>query len=344
MLVRAFAEHPGRIRAVDPSVGLSDLLARHEAELVERQATLAASRAAVTRMVADRAERRSEHGERLLGMDAILHRLERMGRETTREVISIQPGNQRPEDLDASRPSGARVLARGIAVRTLYQDSARHQPHTVTYSHWLRSRGGEVRTSPTVPQRIVVDLREALVPVCKGTPYVTEPGILPSLLDLFDLFDQVWNTAVPLGSTTPEDPSTGLTDDAAGQRLALLLPHRRPAHGLHHGTPQRQQPLRSRHQGRPARLALTSSPQAFGRAPGELPRPRSTHGPGRTANDQRQTGRRRTLPERPPELGRPWPTRRRSALLAASPPQGRPVCTGLRRSFLRGAFSQLRGM
>ncbi|MFI1524424.1 helix-turn-helix transcriptional regulator [Kitasatospora cineracea] len=239
MLVRASAEHPGRMRAIDPAIGLADLLARQEAELAERQATLAASRAAVTRMVADRAEHRSEHGERLLGMDAILHRLERMGRDTTREVFSIQPGNQRPEDLDASRPADAQVLARGITIRTLYQDSTRHQPHTVAYAHWLRSQGGEVRTSPTVPQRIVVvDRREALVPVDpgdnrKGALHVTEPGILHSLIDLFD---QAWNTAVPLGATTPDDPATGLTpterellrllgsgltDDAAGQRLGF---------------------------------------------------------------------------------------------------------------------------
>ncbi|MFK0192824.1 LuxR C-terminal-related transcriptional regulator [Kitasatospora sp. NPDC090308] len=239
MLVRASAEHPGRMRAVDPSVGLADLLACQEAELAERQATLAASRAAVTRMVADRAEHRAGHGERLLGMDAILHRLERMGRDTTREVISIQPGNQRPEDLDASRPNDAAALARGIAIRTLYQDSTRHQPHTVTYAHWLHSHGGEVRTSPTVPQRIViVDRREALVPIDpgdnrKGALHVTEPGLLHSLTDLFD---QAWNTAVPFGSPAPEDPATGLTaterellrllgtgltDDAAGQRLGF---------------------------------------------------------------------------------------------------------------------------
>ncbi|RAJ31758.1 regulatory LuxR family protein [Kitasatospora sp. SolWspMP-SS2h] len=235
MLVRASAEHPGRMRAVDPAIGLADLLARQEAELAERQATLAASRAAVTRMVADRAG----HGERLLGMDAILHRLERMGRDTTREVIRIQPGNQRPEDLDASQPNDAAALARGIAIRTLYQDSTRHQPHTVTYAHWLHSHSGEVRTSPTVPQRIViVDRREALVPIDpgdnrKGALYVTEPGLLHSLTDLFD---QAWNTAVPLGTTTPQDPATGLTtterellsllgtgltDDAAGQRLGF---------------------------------------------------------------------------------------------------------------------------
>ncbi|KDN85318.1 LuxR C-terminal-related transcriptional regulator [Kitasatospora cheerisanensis] len=239
MLVRASAEHPGRMRAVDPSIGLADMVARQEAELAARQAALATSRAAVARMVADRAEHRSAHGERLLGIDAIQHRLEQMGRSTHREVLSSQAGVQRPEDLDASRPADAEALARGVTIRTLYQDSSRHHPHTAHYAHWLLGQGGEVRTAPTVPQRVViVDRSQALVPIDpedtrKGALYVTEPGILSALIDLYE---QAWNTAVPLGATTPDDPATGLTptesellrllgtgltDDTAGQRLGI---------------------------------------------------------------------------------------------------------------------------
>ncbi|MFG2693638.1 LuxR C-terminal-related transcriptional regulator [Kitasatospora sp. NPDC048407] len=239
MLVRASAEQPGRMRAVDPSIGLADMLARQEAELASRQAALAASRAAVTRMVADRAEHHAAHGERLTGMDAIHRRLERMGRAAAVEVLSSQPGQQFAEDLDASRPADAEVLDRGVAVRTLYQDSTRSQPHVSGYAHWLLSRGGEVRTAPVIPQRIVlVDRREALVPIDpddnrKGALHVTEPGILRALADLCE---QAWNTAVPLGAATPDDPATGLTpterellrllgtgltDDTAGQRLGI---------------------------------------------------------------------------------------------------------------------------
>ncbi|MFE6748438.1 LuxR C-terminal-related transcriptional regulator [Kitasatospora purpeofusca] len=239
MLIRASVEHPGRMRAVDPAVGLADMVARQEADLAARQAALAASRAAVTRMVADRAEHHATHGERLLGLDAIHHRLELMGRAATREVLSSQPGTQRPEDLTASRPADAEALARGVAIRTLYQDSNRHQPHAAQYAHWLLGQGGEVRTAPTVPQRVViVDRTEALVPIDpndtrKGALHVTEPGILAALLDLYE---QAWNTAVPLGATTPDDPvtgltlterdllrllGTGLTDDTAGQRLGI---------------------------------------------------------------------------------------------------------------------------
>ena len=86
MLVRTSREHPGRMRAVHPQVGLADMLLRQEAELAVRQAQVVASRAALTRLVAERADAhdsRSAHGERLLGMDAIQDRLEIMARSAT---------------------------------------------------------------------------------------------------------------------------------------------------------------------------------------------------------------------------------------------------------------------
>ncbi|WP_233289332.1 helix-turn-helix transcriptional regulator [Kitasatospora sp. MBT63] len=238
-LVRVSAECPGQMRAVSPEIGLAGILAGQEADLAARQAQLATSRAAVSRMVAERASHRTNHGERLLGIDAIHHRLERMGHCATTEILSSQPGNQRPEDLLASRPADTEALGRGITMRTLYQSAVRNQPHVTAYAHWLLSRGSEVRTIPATPQRLViVDRAQALVPIDpadnrQGALYVTEPGILAALLDLFE---QAWNTAVPLGAASPEDPrtsltpterellrllSSGLTDDAAGQRLGI---------------------------------------------------------------------------------------------------------------------------
>ncbi|MER5867543.1 LuxR C-terminal-related transcriptional regulator [Kitasatospora sp. NPDC002040] len=240
MLVRASSEHPGQLRAVTPEVGLADMLARQEADLAERQAQLAASRAAVTRLVADRAETRAAHGERLLGMDAIQHRLEILMRNVTTECVGVHPGaSQRPEDLAAGREGNAAAIARGVAVKSLYQDATRNDPHTTAYARWLLGLGSEVRTAPVLPQRLViVDRSQALVPIDpantrKGALHVTEPGIVGALVELFE---QAWATAVPLGAARSGDPATGLTgterellrllgtgltDDAAGVRLGI---------------------------------------------------------------------------------------------------------------------------
>ncbi|MFD5141784.1 LuxR C-terminal-related transcriptional regulator [Streptomyces sp. NPDC058401] len=239
MLVRASSEHPGQMRAVDPDVGLADIVARQEADLAARQADLAASRAAVTRMLADRVQYRSTHGERLLGMDAIQNRLERLCHAAHTEIVGVQPGIQSADDLDAGREHDLAALARGVSMRSLFQELARRHAHIADYGCTLLRHGGEVRTAPTIPQRmVVVDRTHALVPIDpadnrKGALHVTEPGIVSALLELFE---QAWTTAVPLGTTRPDDPQdgltdherellrllgTGLTDEAAGQRLGL---------------------------------------------------------------------------------------------------------------------------
>ncbi|MBD0673078.1 helix-turn-helix transcriptional regulator [Streptomyces sp. CBMA156] len=240
LLVRASTEHPGRMCAVSPEVGLADMIARQEADLAARQAQFAASRAAVTRLVAERAGSQATHGERLLGMDAIQGCIEQLARNMNQECLGVHPGaSHRPEDLAAARGADEKPLARGVAMKTLYQDTTRNDPHTTAHAHWLLSRGSEVRTAPVLPQRLVIfDRAHALVPIDpadtrKGALHVTEPGIVNALLDLFD---QAWATAVPLGAIRSEDPETGLTgterellrllaggltDDAAGQRLGI---------------------------------------------------------------------------------------------------------------------------
>ncbi|MFE6764965.1 LuxR C-terminal-related transcriptional regulator [Streptomyces sp. NPDC057689] len=239
MLVRASSEHPGQMRAVDPEIGLAGIVARQEAEFAAQQAQLAASRAAVTRMVADRAQQHRAHGERLLGMDAIQNRLERLCRGARTEIAGVQPGVQRPDDLAAGRDHDLAALSRGVAIRSLYQDHVRRHTHISDYARMLLTHGGEVRTAPTIPQRmVIVDRTQALVPTDpadnrQGALHVTEPGIVTALLELFE---QGWNTAAPFGTARVDDPQdgltdherellrllgTGLTDEAVGQRLGL---------------------------------------------------------------------------------------------------------------------------
>ncbi|MDJ0461610.1 LuxR C-terminal-related transcriptional regulator [Streptomyces sp. H27-C3] len=230
---------------MSPQVGLADILRQQEAELAQRQAQVAASRAAVTQLFADHADDAQSdgiHGERLLGLDAIQSRLEFMGRTMTTECMGVHPGRaQRSEDLMASRPLNSEALHRGVTFRTLYQDCVRNDGPTVDHANWLLERGGEVRTAPVVPQRVVItDRSRALVPLHpsdsrKGALYVTEPGIVISLIDLFE---QAWVIAVPLGSTHTRDPDTGLspaerellrllgsglTDEAASNRLGVSV-------------------------------------------------------------------------------------------------------------------------
>jgi DNA-binding CsgD family transcriptional regulator/sugar-specific transcriptional regulator TrmB len=245
MLVRDSREGIGGLRAVSPQVGLADLVRRQERELAVRQARVAAAKAAVTSMVADRADSANAEagsGERLIGLDAIQGRLEELGRAMVNECMGVHPGAaQRAEDLEAAKPLDDEAMARGVLFRTLYQNSVRNDPTTISHAHWLLDRGGEVRTAPVLPQRmVIVDRRQALVPIDPadtrhGALLVTEPGIVNALVNLFEL---TWATAIPLGAVHERDPGTGLsdaekellrllasglTDEAAGRRLGVSL-------------------------------------------------------------------------------------------------------------------------
>ncbi|MER7516017.1 helix-turn-helix transcriptional regulator [Streptomyces sp. NPDC126499] len=236
----------GGLRAVSPDVGLDTMIRRQEAELARRQAELASSKAAVARAVAEYAHLRpnteTEQAERLVGLDAIQDRLEILTRGLTEECLSIIPGGaQSQRSLDASRPLDEEAMARGVHLRAVYQDSARNDGPTLAYAQWTTDRGGLVRTSPVLPPRMLIfDRRTALVPIDPensrlGALCTSSPGIVASLVSLFE---QTWETAVPLGADhrlRPDDGITagdrellrllasGLTDEGAGKRLGVSV-------------------------------------------------------------------------------------------------------------------------
>jgi DNA-binding CsgD family transcriptional regulator len=96
----------------------------------------------------------------------------------------------------------------------LYQDSARNDPTTHAYAQWLTDRGGEVRTAPILPTRMLIfDRRTAVIPIDPdntrlGALCTAEIAIVQSMVTIFET---AWGTAVPLGSLVPQDTATGLT-------------------------------------------------------------------------------------------------------------------------------------
>lgn len=243
-LVRESFDHPDRFRALDPEAGLLSALARQHEDLVHRQQQVAASQAAVARMLAEHlhpARHRPEHegAERLTGMDAVQDRLERFSVEAESEVLTFMPGGAHSiPALLAARANDSRLLERGVAIRTVGQDSVRNHPPTLSHARFLTDAGAQFRTVPLLPPRmVVVDRRNALVPLDpddtrKGALCLTSPGAIAALLALFE---QIWDTARPLGADrTPDrqgltDPERalltllgrGLTDEAAAARLGV---------------------------------------------------------------------------------------------------------------------------
>ncbi|MEU8551981.1 LuxR C-terminal-related transcriptional regulator [Streptomyces roseoverticillatus] len=242
-LVRPSAERQGRIRAVSPEIGMEILVARQQAELAAQQQRVESSRVAAAQLIAEYAELRpatAQQGvEQLTGLDRIRDRLAVLTRETTTEVMTFAPdGAHTRESIAAARPLNQELLDRGVHIRTLYLDSVRNSPETVEYVDWLTERGGQVRTAPSLPIRMIIsDRSSAVLPVSGDNPsagalLLTGHGTLTALCALFE---SVWASAQPLGSAKSRDErgltgqestvvrllAAGHTDEAIAKRLGV---------------------------------------------------------------------------------------------------------------------------
>ncbi|MFD5766214.1 helix-turn-helix transcriptional regulator [Streptomyces sp. NPDC127049] len=243
-LLRRSLQAPGGVRPVSPNLGFQLLLQRQQAELLAQQQQFAESQAAISTLLAEYAELRTgeRHGvEYLQGIDAIQARLEELAHRSTTECLSFMPGGaQSAASLEASRPLDEQLMRRGVRVLTAYLDSVRNDAPTVEYAHWLHDNGGEVRTVPALPLRMVLFDREvALLPVDpdntkKGAVQLTGPGVMTALVSLFE---QVWERAASLGSVRDRDDAgltaqerellrqltQGATDEIAAKKLGIGL-------------------------------------------------------------------------------------------------------------------------
>jgi DNA-binding CsgD family transcriptional regulator/sugar-specific transcriptional regulator TrmB len=232
-------------RAVNPEVGLAMLVARQQAEMARRHQQIEEGKAALALLLAERAESRrnvADPGvERLIGIDAIRDRLSELARTCQWEASSFMPGGaQNEENLLASRELDAEAIDRGVRLRTIYQDSVRNHKPTLEYAQWLRELGSEVRTTSTLPLRmLVVDRRTAVVPLDAAdsgaaAAVITSDGIVTALTALFN---SVWRAATPLGAPRRRDDdglsqqerqvlrllALGLTDEAIARHMGVSV-------------------------------------------------------------------------------------------------------------------------
>ncbi|WP_327678591.1 LuxR C-terminal-related transcriptional regulator [Kitasatospora sp. NBC_00458] len=242
-LLQPSAQHTGQLRAVSPDIGMELLIAHQQAQLAAQQLRIEASRAVAAQLIAEYADLRPQTAhpgvEHLLGIDRIRDRLAVLTRNVREEVMTFAPdGGQKPEHIAAAKPLDQDLLDRGVRMRTVYLDSVRNSPHTLEYLNWIAEQGGQVRTVPALPTRlIVVDRGTAVIPVsgddtAAGAVVLTGQG---TLLALCALFENVWAGAQPLGAAAGRDHrglspqeataigllAEGHTDDAIGKRLGV---------------------------------------------------------------------------------------------------------------------------
>ncbi|HZM75025.1 MAG TPA: LuxR C-terminal-related transcriptional regulator [Candidatus Limnocylindrales bacterium] len=245
-LLQPSMERPGELRPVSPEVGLHALITRQQDEMLRRQQEITRTQAAIADMVASYtvaqlsgAAISNPDCERIIGIDAIHTRLEQLTEAATRDIACFNPGKAlSAEAIAAGKRNDARLLDRGIAIREIVEDAVRDDFVTLEHARWLTDAGGEVRSVPQLPPRmILIDGQIALLPIDPantrvGMVQLTNIGVLASLTSLFE---QVWSVALPLGADRSRDgegPSpverellrllgSGLTDEAAARRLGV---------------------------------------------------------------------------------------------------------------------------
>ncbi|MFD7729657.1 LuxR C-terminal-related transcriptional regulator [Kitasatospora phosalacinea] len=233
-LVQPAARTGTGYRAVGPEAAMELLLARQQAELAAQRLRVESSRAAAAQLIAEcstlrpaapgtASEAASEAAsERLDGPAAIRERLTELAGSAHGEVVTFASGGTHTEeDLRASRQPNAALLARGVRIRTVYLDSVRNHRPTLDHATWLSRHGGQVRTVPELPVRMILfDRQRAVLPVDTedaraGAVVLHGTGTVAALCALFE---SVWEGAAPLDDT----PHRQRADTLPPQELAVL--------------------------------------------------------------------------------------------------------------------------
>ncbi|WP_308431560.1 helix-turn-helix transcriptional regulator [Streptomyces lucensis] len=242
-LIRPSSENQSGLRAVNPLLGLEALLAQQQAELAAHRQRVEASRAMVAETIAQFAQQYAPGAGSgfhfLSGVEAIREHLEILTKEVREEFLTFAPGGpQTPENMASSRPLNLRLLDRGVRMRTVYLDSIRRDAPTVAHAEWLSAHGAQVRTTPTLPNRLIlIDRRTALIAADSkntgaGAVVVDNPGTIALL---HALFETVWQSARPMGASPERSPgkltahqaevlrlmAQGLTDEAIAHQLGV---------------------------------------------------------------------------------------------------------------------------
>ncbi|MFM9693655.1 LuxR C-terminal-related transcriptional regulator [Streptomyces europaeiscabiei] len=230
---------------MNPETVFSPVLRRLEAELDAQRAYLTKHQATVAELATEYAAlglRHTAGADHLVGVDAVRSGLEQLSRDAVHEVCTFTPGGAvSAAGLESARPLDEESFGRGVRMRSVYLDSVRNDQATSEYAAWLTSKGGQVRTVPALPMRMIICDREvAVVPVNaedsrQGALVVRYHGVVRALAELFEL---VWAQGVPLGEETRPSAeheasdrdrvllkllSEGMTDQGIARKLGISV-------------------------------------------------------------------------------------------------------------------------
>ncbi|MEY9890077.1 DNA-binding CsgD family transcriptional regulator [Catenulispora sp. MAP5-51] len=238
------------IRAASPDVAVAALVGPRESAHRQAELDLLDDRARTDRLRARLAALAPAYSELARaggspGVDVIedMHAVRALIADVTTtcetEILACQPGGGRPpRALAEALPRDLELLRRGVALRSLYQHTARFHVPTQDYAEAVLAEGSQIRTVAEIPgQMIVVDARTAFLPHVHhefGAIVVREPSVLAYLCAAFE---QSWNLGTPyqtgpsaarmavteIKSSILTLMANGLKDDVIAKRMGLSV-------------------------------------------------------------------------------------------------------------------------
>ncbi len=156
-------------------------------------------------------------------LDAINEFISAQVMRCTDEILTAQPsGRRKATTLAAVEDRDRAALERGVAMRTLYQHSARQSPATREYVFEMAGFGAETRTLDEFFKRLLVfDGQVALIPGSANNAVavvVTDRSIVGYLVDIFE---RAWERALPF--TVDDQINRTVADDVRAMALRMLV-------------------------------------------------------------------------------------------------------------------------
>ncbi|GHB70384.1 hypothetical protein GCM10010347_45840 [Streptomyces cirratus] len=211
----------GCIRPAPPAIAVQRLIDLRLRELREELQRVAAEQRVVESLLAERhavraaADDMSERPaiERVEGTPNVRAVIDELTFFTRQEGLTTQPhGALSAASIEASRPLDARILRRGIQMRTIMRSAAVEDGPTLAYLQEISAMGAEIRISDKPLERMLVfDRAAALTPIDPQNPrlgalVIREAGLVANLVSLFE---RMWSDSVDLREAVAARQGTG---------------------------------------------------------------------------------------------------------------------------------------
>ncbi|MGH3406727.1 MAG: helix-turn-helix transcriptional regulator [Streptosporangiaceae bacterium] len=230
LAARGLATHlhgrPVRFAAVMPDIAASELIATQESQL--RRLREYAYHLAATRRASLGARDPAELLDVIEGAVDVHKAFVRLQREAQNEMRVFDKPPYTTEQWTEGNLEEYRLLGEGqVRYRTLYERAALAQPERMA-EVWSGIRQGErARVARSLPMKMALcDNRLALIPVSMSSDNAGEASYLlrpSSLLDaLSELFEAMWDKAVPLNQRPASDDEELILTDRERDLLGLL--------------------------------------------------------------------------------------------------------------------------